>query len=143
MTTIVYKNGVLAADSLVCYGDKRYGLATKIFETSENIFGGAGCLMHNTFFQKFINGEDIDKELFKSISESGFDGIVINKKTKEVTIYDQFLTPENVNAEFYCLGSGADIARGALSMGATPREAIECASKYDLYTNNDIQELII
>ena len=148
MTTVVYKNGILAADSLVCYQGKRFGLANKVFEVKAStitkndvVFSGSGCLMHYKLFSDFLRGDSIDKELFKSISEEGFDGIVIDKKTKEVFIYDQFLCPETVSAEFYCLGSGGDIAKGAMLMGATPKEAIECASRFDLHTNDNIQQI--
>ena len=148
MTTVVYKNGILAADSLVTYRGRRIGLTNKVFEVkatiiTENnkIFSGSGCIMHYKLFADFLRGESIDKELFKSISEEGFDGIVIDKKTKEVTFYDQHLCPETVNAEFHCLGSGADIARGAMLMGATTKQAIECASISDIYTNDEIKEI--
>jgi len=39
----------------------------------------------------------------------------------------------------YAVGSGADWAIGALSAGASPEEAIKIASKFDLYTNDDVR----
>jgi ATP-dependent protease HslVU (ClpYQ) peptidase subunit len=42
---------------------------------------------------------------------------------------------------FYAVGSGADLALGALAAGAKPTEAIAIASKYDWGTNSDAKEL--
>lgn len=42
---------------------------------------------------------------------------------------------------FYAVGSGSDLALGALAAGATPKKAIEIAAKYDWGTNADAKEL--
>ena len=102
MTTIVYKDGILAADSLVVFNGTILGTARKIFDIKNVIFGAAGCLSHFQMFEDFLNKKDIDKKLFKEMGE--FQGIVIDKITREVTHYDEDLVPEKIIADFYCLG---------------------------------------
>jgi hypothetical protein len=44
---------------------------------------------------------------------------------------------------FYAVGSGSHLALGALEAGASPKQAIKIASRYDSGTNNDVRVLKI
>jgi len=142
MTTIVYKDGVLAGDTRVCYQGMIFGETTKIFELEHVIFGGAGSIAATQEFKKFLEGLEYNKEIFK-VPEHSSDFIVIDKKSQEVTLYDQNLVPEPMRAEYIAIGSGSGFAYGALRMGASPREAISIASEFDYKTNNNINEIRI
>lgn len=48
-----------------------------------------------------------------------------------------------MSAPFFCFGSGSDIAKGALLMGATPKQAIECAAMIDHGTGSKVDEIFI
>lgn len=41
----------------------------------------------------------------------------------------------------YAIGSGAQYALGAIAMGALPRKAVEIASRFDIWTNSQIDEV--
>lgn len=140
MTTIVYKDGILATDSLITHKDQIFGYRDKIGETDECVYALCGTSSAAKEFGKMVKGEEFDKELFTNEYHKGFYGIVINKKTGEVSDYDNCLIP-NQNptfGNFIALGSGADIAKGAMLMGASAVEAIECAIKIDLYSGGKI-----
>jgi hypothetical protein len=143
MTTIVYKNGVLAADRQINWKNKIFAQATKIFINQNIAYGMCGTITACGEFAKFINGFEFDKEIFHKEDHKDFDAIVIDVKTREVSIYDTSLIKETMEAEFFCLGSGGDIAIGALLMGATPRQAIECAAKIDQSTGDQINEIYL
>ena len=141
VTTIVYKDGILAGDSLICEGDNVSGYRDKIFDLDNVIIGVAGNSMLYNEFLKFIKGEAFDREAFKS-PDLQFVGIVIEKTTRLVSRYDKELIKDICDqSEPIALGSGALIARGALLMGATPRQAIECAAKINRFTGGEIKEI--
>lgn len=41
----------------------------------------------------------------------------------------------------YAIGSGAQYALGAIAMGAMPRKAVQIASRFDIWTNDQIDEV--
>jgi hypothetical protein len=141
MSTIVYKEGILAGDTAVSFQDQRFGKCKKIFDLEDKTVGIVGALCLFPEFIKFIEGKEFNKEIFKE-EKNNFEAVVIDKITKKTTTYDKSLSPEEVEADFICFGSGASLAKGALLMGATPKQAIECAAKIDVFTNNEIQEII-
>jgi 20S proteasome alpha/beta subunit len=141
MTTIAYKDGILAADTQVTYqGNKNFARTKKIFELEHCIFGGAGTIAAIQEFKKFLEGKDFNKEIFsKEVHRSDF--IVIDKKTRQVTTYCEDLIAEPVDAEYFAIGSGCHYAYGALATGVSVIEAIKIASKFDFNTNNHISTI--
>lgn len=143
MTTIVYKDGVLAGDTLISEGDHFYGYRPKIFDVEEWVVGIAGAPMLFDEFLKFVMGHEFNKEAFKA-PDLQFHAIVIEKNTKKVFCYQKELIEEgDIKTDFIAFGSGAAIAKGALLMGATAKQAVECAAKLDHYTGGEIQEIVI
>ena len=141
MTTIVYKDGVLAGDTLISEGDHFYGHRSKIFDLELWIVGIAGASMLYDEFLKFVMGHEFNKEAFKA-ADLQFKAIVIDKHTKKVSCYEKELIEDgDIKTDFIAFGSGAAIAKGALLMGATAKQAVECAAKLDHYTGGEIQEI--
>lgn len=48
-----------------------------------------------------------------------------------------------IEDDFYAIGSGAAFALGAMSMRASPKHAIEVASRFDCNTGSDVQTLTL
>lgn len=141
MTTIVYKDGVLAGDTLISEGDYLYGYRPKIFDLEFCIVGIAGASLLYDEFLRFVMGHEFNKEAFKAL-DLNFKAIVINKHTKRVFCYEKELIEDgDIKTDFIAFGSGAAIAKGALLMGATAKQAVECAAKLDHYTGGEIQEI--
>jgi len=72
------------------------------------------------------------------ITEDDFVGIRIDKDG-HITTYDENFFPINVGlVDFFASGSGQDLARGAMAYGATAKQAVEIACKYDLFSGGKI-----
>lgn len=52
--------------------------------------------------------------------------------------WDEDVTPVEITTEFWAIGTGRMCAFAAMEMGATPRQAVAIAAKYDPYTGGDI-----
>lgn len=138
MTTIVFKDGFFAADSLVTSDGMVDGYTEKIKKSGNLFFGMAGNIDLYEEFEKFLKGEVFDKEAFKGENAS-IGAIVVNKETRSVIYYSKRLVPEPVIFGFHAIGSGNEIARGAMLMGASAKKAVEMALKLDINSGGKIQ----
>lgn len=119
MTTIAVKDGIMAADSMVSssYGRK----ATKIRKIRGSYYGVAGNWDDALqFFEWREKGGDPP-------SMDDISALEIRKKT---LYYWSGSVAEKIKPP-YAIGSGADIAMGAMSFGATAEEAVKLACKLD------------
>jgi ATP-dependent protease HslVU (ClpYQ) peptidase subunit len=139
MTTVVFKNGVFAADSLLSGGDSKVGHCKKIRQAGNLFVGLCGANVVYDQFMKFLSGEPYDAKVFEKPDQNSFSAIVVNKETREVVEYCNCLTPEKYKADFYAIGSGREIAAGAMLMNATPKQAVEAAAKRDVWTGGPVQ----
>lgn len=61
--------------------------------------------------------------------------IVLLTPDNKIMIVDRFFCPEEVPTQYHAVGSGGNIALGALDHGATAEEAIRTACRRDTYTS--------
>lgn len=142
MTTIVYKNGFLAGDTLISQENNVYGYRRKIFDLEKFVVGFAGEPLLFNEFLKFLKGDEFERDAFKEVDH--FCAIVVEKDTKKITCYDKRLiaiADGDIETDFIAAGTGAQIAKGALLMGATAKQAVECAAKIDYFTGGEILEI--
>lgn len=136
MTTIVASLTGMAADTRVTWDDDSTSPGIKIFVCGEELIGTAGDVAAGSRFLEWYKsgGKKRKPKLtkdFKAI-KLGKDGIfLIDHDSEWVKIDDTF----------YAIGSGAPYALGALSMGASVKEAVEIAAKYDNWTGGIITVL--
>lgn len=140
MTTIVYKDGILACDSQVTTNSEVIiGYCNKIQEFDNEVICGSGS---TTAIKQFIDwhrrGDDPEKK--PTLLGDGCVCFVIDKKTLELKRYCDCWY-DSIGASFYVTGSGMEIAIGALEMGATAEEAIKAACKYDTGTGGEVHVL--
>lgn len=136
MTTIAYRDGILAADTKVSEDGLYCGSITKVGKIGEVLFAATGSLFFLQSFSDWVrNGlpepmpEDIKND------ENGT-GILIYREhflNLEKGKWDRLYT------DFAAFGSGRRIALGALAMGGSAIEAVEIAIKYDTYSGGDIK----
>jgi len=150
MTTIVYsrKHGVLAADSQITAGTKIAGTSPKIKDFGKFLVGVAGDfhVLKQVLDRKYKSIQQLFEYVnsFTTEGEQGFTCIVITKGTKksDPVVYlgagYKFPMVEAEWAVYYTLGSGAEIALGALHAGANPVEAIRISAQIDTGTNTKI-----
>lgn len=139
MTTIAFRDGVMAADRQSTGRGSIIGRKTKIEKIGSALVGATGDgIIWESFFQWVRGGckGDCPPMSIKCIAnDSDFSGtgIIITRQRGIVTFIEHGFQQEDI-AEFHAFGCGADIARGAMFMGATPEQAIQAASAIDLYT---------
>ena len=143
MTTIAYKNGYLAFDGrLVSGGSVVTDSNIKGIKTKDYLIAAAG---HAGLCDAFLEwGQNDFKQTLTPkcenslVAEADFTGIKIDKDG-HVVIYDENFFPITVGTiEQYAIGSGGELAMGAMAMGATAKQAIEIAAKYDVNTGGKI-----
>lgn len=131
MTTIAYRDGIMAADS-GCFNDGLYeGEVDKIWMLPA--VGMLGCCGEYGAILKVVEwlmkgGEPARKPRLSR--ESAFAGLLV-KLDGEVMHYQLGLRPLRIAADFHAIGSGREIAIGAMATGASAVRAVEIACHYD------------
>lgn len=160
---------VIAGDSQTTWGnhkypkhpstDKELKSMGKIFQTNNMTFGCAGSVAHIGLLQMYAKTHkpkamehDFILEWFIEFKEFALKkasiafndiklfGIIISEN-KVFSFYDFMEIREVLN--FEAIGSGQWLAIGAMEIGASAKEAVRVAIKYDLYCGGETTELII
>lgn len=146
MTTIAYRNGVIAADSRVTVsseagGDRNFH-TKKLFRArvdikgvqSEVILATAGeSAPGSLFVEQWSTGKSLTeiRDLF-TYSEADFTVLVVTEHG--LFEVDKWCVLEPVYEVFYAIGSGSKLAMGAMEAGASAQKAVEIACRRDPYT---------
>ena len=133
MTTIAYRNGVLAADTAMCRGDAKYADAiVKIAKLPDGrlaaAVGSAGYC--GEWLRWCQDGGEEAKRPTPKEGEGFFDTGLIVELSGELLIFE----PTGwfrCHPEYYALGSGREFAIGAMAAGAGPEAAVRVAVKHD------------
>lgn len=143
MTTIAYKDGIMAADTAATSGNAKLLGVTKIAKHKDGLLcGGAGTLVTIAQIMRTLH-------TFK-----GYDDIVaaVNDMMDEDS---QFLLADQrgrvfiieaggiaqVRTKFISIGTGSAYAMAAMHMGADAKEAVQVARKFDIFTGGRIMSL--
>lgn len=136
MTTICYKDGILAADTAVSTNEHIVGTTSKIFRIEADIFGVSGSLADITKLKKWEGIDSLEK---MGLSDQSciywIDEFGILREIEGDTVL-----PE-IEAPFYACGTGGNFALGAMAHGASAAQAVKIAATHDLATNDDVQAL--
>jgi len=165
MTTIAYKNGIIAADTGVFVGNTFIGELNKIFKvefTYGVILGGvAGDCdksvkfiewshhLEDEFIQDTLSPissklRDCEKLNQYGKNDEPFEAFIVVRHTagkEKIFTYEAPGIAVEIITPFYANGSGRNLALGAMEVGASAKEAVMVASRYDLYTKTPIQLL--
>lgn len=134
MTTICYRDGVLAADRLLSVGTIRDSYLRKVHKRRRDgaLIGGAGTSSQlQTAFNWFLAGEE-DPRPFLGPCE-----LIIVRPTGLVEYHNRHGS-HPMAGNFFAIGSGSDVAYGALEMGASARKAVEIAARRDAGTSPEM-----
>ena len=139
MTTIAYREGMIASDSQVTSGNVFDCTSEKIARNERgDIAGASGCLVFSQAFLDWFQGGE-KGELPKCPDEAeAF--IVRNAAPERVECFDN-RGQCVVSAPYYAVGSGKRVALGAMAFGADAIQAVNCAIKHDIYTGGTVDTL--
>lgn len=139
MTTIAYKDGILAADSQVTFGNVKATSDPKIKELPNGIIIAlAGNNDKIMVALQFFSREDWEEKLNEAPDfKKGFEAILVSKG--RVYTAQNNCVPWPLVHPFHAAGSGWQIASAGMHMGMSAEEAVKLASELDIYTNNKVQ----
>ena len=140
MTTIAYRDGILAADTRATDDGYHPGIARceKLFRVDGDIIATAGDDAPGmVFVDWYPKRKKRVKPPAKLIDgDADFCCLVLTKEG--LWWYDKWCRPGKVMHDFYAIGSGGSYAMGAMDRGATAAQAVETAMRYDCYTGGDV-----
>lgn len=160
MTTVLFQDGVMASDTTCTVDGQHVGDVQKIFRVGRWLVGFAGstCLVRHVIetigpllrADDTLPGAVADLSEFVEALDTGLDnhdeleallahpdhGVWIGELTGKGWLVVQQIQPK---AWGYAIGSGALPAIVALEYGATPKQAIATATKYDGSTGGRVR----
>jgi hypothetical protein len=142
MTTVAFRDGVMAADSRG--NDEHVGIVPipKVFKKKikgkEYIFGVAGYWEAAMMFIEWYRTRDnaLHERLMKLTGDNDFDVLIWDGK--KLMCADAFMYPVEVTEEYYAIGSGAAHAITAMDCGKSARQAVQMSMKRDPSTGGRI-----
>lgn len=144
MTTIAYRDGVLASDSL----GNRNGLrrkVKKVYRVGDHIMGGCGNYQDCIAFVNWWPQRNERELSFRQYSgdKDAPDLYMIVVGPGGAQAWGEHLQPTDILDDFYAVGSGASAAMAAMHMGASAEEAVRIASLVDIGTGGDIETVTL
>ena len=138
MTAVVFAGGVLAADTLTVAGGSRIGEVRKIARgPSGMLAGAAGDTAQCARFLRQVEAGKVDGFDLEA-TDCGFNGLMV---AADGSLHR--VGPGGdvwpISAGFAAIGSGSDIALGALHMGATAEQVVEAAIRFDTTCGGAVQ----
>jgi len=146
VTTIAYRDGVLAADSQVTYGEDgsaRTHSCKKLFRKTvtqgkksyDVVIATAGESSPGLVFVDWFGSGKPVPDIFLHL---GGDFLCLVLTPQGLFEYDVYCRGEEVMDDFYAIGSGAKVALGAMACGKSAIEAVRIAARFDPYTGGRI-----
>jgi hypothetical protein len=144
MTTIAFKDGILAADSrAMCNHWVAHDSAMKIFEETHPVHGRMLFAIAGDYVEgrHAVQAIFAKKKYVPQHSETGFTvlGVTPQGQLRQWVVGETHTDGEAVLAPFYAIGSGRVPAMAAMHAGATAIEAVEIAKKLDPSTGGEVR----
>ena len=138
MTTIAYRDRLLAGDTMVTCGGIRSGTYHKVGRTPDgHLFAGVGDSTLAERFVIWMQSRVGDPPSFEA------KGDVLIHVTPDGCVREWWGSGWcQTEAPFYSWGSGGEIALGAMAMGATAFEAVGVAAKFDTRTGGETMDVV-
>jgi 20S proteasome alpha/beta subunit len=135
MTTIVCNREGMAADKRISGG--AMFRSTKLFRVNGSIIGIAGNAEQAL---RFVEWRRTPEQKPQFNSESSMEALELYPDGRLV-YWGAEMVGIPIEEDFYAIGSGSHLALGALTMGASLKEAIKVAAKWDNGTGTQIQTM--
>lgn len=152
MTTIAYRDGIMAADSLVTGNGVVEGQFRKIADIKGFLVGGCGEISKVAAFFDWFRVNQPLKPPLKSHpfavfpdyikpkkDEEKYTILLVDKQNRQIWESDNGGYPYRLEVPFIAIGSGREIAVGAMSMSASAIQAVRASIKHDIYSGGNVQ----
>lgn len=139
MTTVAYKDGVMAADKQM---GGYSGIITKVYRIGDSLVGLSGsdyaaCLK---VVDWLADGGDPDEK--PDLGDSDIHILLVDSEGT-IFLYNNNLYPMPMEQEFFAVGSGMDYAIGAMAMGGSAADGVRVASRFDPGTGQGVDCLVL
>jgi ATP-dependent HslUV protease subunit HslV len=132
VTTIAYRNGIIAADTGMTIGGSQIAQTMKITKNSRgDVCGCCGESWWGEAFRKWFETGAGDPP---SSPGTGVNAALVVLKSRRLRIYESStgtVAAFDLRAPYYAIGSGRCEALGAMFAGATARDAVRAAMHLD------------
>lgn len=135
MTTIAYDGHELAADSMVSLGSIKYTTRKLVRLKDGGLLGAAGKTVEISRLVRYLNGENDTRPKIPSVH-----AIHVHPDGR-VFLYAQGIDDEPVLDRFVAVGSGGDIALGAMEAGKSAFLAVEIACRRDSNSGPPVESI--
>lgn len=138
MTTIAYRGGILAADTLIAYTHYTNGTRDKIAECGDYHVAMAGPTYLKSEFEGWVRSGCSASSVPPIIMDNQheFSAILVAPWGAAFEFGHGYLIP--IDADYHAIGSGAQFAMGAMAFGASAEDAIQCAMAHDKATGGHV-----
>lgn len=133
MTTIAWKDGVLACDSQATDMGTRSRAKSKLVLTDDYAYAVTGSLAFGLDFVRRLESGEEDPELKKATV------VRMDRRTGQIVVFDPPGYPIPVEDKLFATGSGGDLALGAMAAGASAEEAVRIAIAWDADSGFGVQ----
>jgi ATP-dependent protease HslVU (ClpYQ) peptidase subunit len=137
LTTITYKDGILATDTQLTWGDTRH-YTTKVKRLPTGIIIACAGIVAS------------ERKAHEIFSDSNWRSLDLSEKAKSFSamlFIDGKLhlctgnyIPIPISDRFFAIGTGAPFALAAMSLGCSAADSIKLAADFDVNTNKVIEE---
>lgn len=148
MTTAAYRDGILAADSQATTEDgvkTRYEKLVRLRSVvapvkGEVLLACAGDVYPALLFRDWLesgsgpNLHDLGVDRLED-----FEALIVHKSGLYTA--NRLCRIDRVLETFWAIGSGRAVALGAMERGATARQAVQAAARWDSYTSGPVRTL--
>lgn len=146
MTTIAYRDGIIASDSRAYSGDKHpIGDKQKVFALPGGRLVGISSSVVGApnHFLAWLAALPADAPLVSAVAgqEHLVQALVVERSGEAFYWNDGRTFTGPIKADFYAIGSGQQTALAALELGKSAAEAIELAIKLDPWTGGEARTL--
>ena len=140
MTVIVYRDGVMAADTGVNFqGHVKLRDAKKLFACNLGLFGISGDYAEATNFLNAVRSGAKESKWPKPRREdnnSSFNVLWVTKNSIRMLSSEGW--EDHSEMPYIAMGSGAEIAFGALYAGASAETAVAAAIEFSQYCHGEV-----
>lgn len=149
MTTIAFKNGVLAADRMISSNSALIGSVQKLYTIGDAFVGCAGSNNCIKLFFDWLRAEPgTPKPQMPKDDDDTISAIVFTPHTQKGAVDYYWSTKEGslihdvITCDYFAIGSGKQFAMGAMAAGATAEEAVRAACKHDPWSGGGIDIIV-